>query len=237
MDANAGDAGGAANSGWQPVRIERRAVERRGAAQAGPGLPRSPFAICFPQGIVWGAMACAATFAVSLLTERTRGTLPRLTMAPLARWHVLAGKAGACFVTTVALIALLLLVARLGFGVRPDSLPRLAAAIVCVAVAIVGLMMVLSVLGRTEQAVNGIGWALIVVMAMLGGGMLPLVFMPAWMQPVSHVSLVKWSILALEGAIWRGFTWSEMALPCAVLLAVGSAGFAAGAALFRRAAN
>ncbi len=225
----------ATESAWRPVRIERRATERPAAAGGGPQLPRSPFAICFPQGIVWGAMACAATFAVSLLTERIRGTLPRLTVAPLARWQVLTGKAGACFVTTVGLIAVLLVVARLGFGVRPDSLSRLAAAVVCVAVAIVGLMMVLSVLGRTEQAVSGISWALIVVMAMLGGGMLPLVFMPAWMQPVSNASLVKWSILALEGAIWRGFTWSEMALPCALLLGVGVGGFAAGTLLFRRA--
>jgi ABC-2 type transport system permease protein len=68
--------------------------------------------------------------------------------------------------------------------------------------------------------------------AMLGGGMVPLFFMPSWMQSVGSVSPVKWGILALEGAIWRGFGLAELALPCGVLLAVGAAGLAAGALLF-----
>jgi ABC-2 type transport system permease protein len=72
------------------------------------------------------------------------------------------------------------------------------------------------------------------VMSMLGGGMFPLFLMPPWMQTVSNVSPVKWGILALEGGIWRGFTLSEMARPCAVLLAVGAAGFAAGTAILAR---
>ncbi len=218
--------------GWRPVEITTSQVTRPAAAGR-PRYPSSSFAICFPQGIIWGVMACAATFAASLLVERTRGTLPRLTVAPFARWHILAGKAAACFFTTAGLIVALLFVARLGFGVRPASLPLLLVAILCVTVAIVGLMMVLSVLGKTEQAVSGISWALIVVLAMLGGGMLPLAFMPPWMQTLSDVSLVKWAILALEGAIWRGFSPAEMTLPCGVLLSVGVVGFAVGAGVFR----
>jgi ABC-2 type transport system permease protein len=53
------------------------------------------------------------------------------------------------------------------------------------------------------------------------------------MVPLSNVSPVKWGILALEGALWRGFTLGEMAVPCLVLLGVGVTGFAVGARLFR----
>jgi ABC-2 type transport system permease protein len=63
--------------------------------------------------------------------------------------------------------------------------------------------------------------------------MVPLFAMPAWMQAAGTVSPVKWSILALEGAIWRGFTPAELAVPCAVLLAVGVAGFLLGAWRYR----
>lgn len=52
--------------------------------------------------------------------------------------------------------------------------------------------------------------------------MVPLFVMPAWMRTLSDISPVKWSILALEGAIWRGFSLSEMLLPCGVLLAFGA---------------
>jgi ABC-2 type transport system permease protein len=63
--------------------------------------------------------------------------------------------------------------------------------------------------------------------------MIPLFVMPSWMQTVSNASPVKWGILALEGATWRGFSASEMALPVGVLLGVGVAGFALGVRLFR----
>jgi ABC-2 type transport system permease protein len=71
-------------------------------------------------------------------------------------------------------------------------------------------------------------------MAMIGGGMVPYFFLqriPA-MAMISNVSPVKWSIVALEGAIWRGFTPAQMALPCTIL--IGIAGFAIGSTLFQR---
>jgi len=39
---------------------------------------------------------------------------------------------------------------------------------------------------------------------------------------------VKWAALAVEGAMWRGFSLADMALPCGILLAVGGAGFLLG---------
>ena len=41
------------------------------------------------------------------------------------------------------------------------------------------------------------------------------------MTTLSQASPVKWSILALEGAIWRNYSPIEMLLPCGVLIAVG----------------
>jgi ABC-2 type transport system permease protein len=86
----------------------------------------------------------------------------------------------------------------------------------------------MSVIGRTEEAVGGAAWGLNSVMAMFGGGMIPLAFMPRFMAALSQASPVKWSILALEGAIWRGFTPGEMLVPCGVLIAVGAACLALG---------
>ncbi len=54
------------------------------------------------------------------------------------------------------------------------------------------------------------------------------------MQTISHFSPVKWGILALEGAIWRGFSPADMLLPCGVLLALGAVTFVAGAAILSR---
>lgn len=191
------------------------------------------YEISFPQGIVWALLACAASFGISLVTERSRGTLVRLRMMPIGPADILAGKALACLITTAGVTVALLLVARVLFGIRLASPLLLFMAIAATCVCFVGLMMFLSVLGRTEQSAGGIGWAILMVMAMTGGGMIPLAFMPGFMRTISHFSPVKWTIYALEGAIWRGFTFSEMILPCAILTAIGVVLFVIGVRLFR----
>lgn len=213
--------------GWKPLEIERREIKNEKVG------PRSAFDFTFPQGILWGVIGSALGFALSLVTERTRGTLLRLETAPLSRLDVLLGKALACFVTITAVESLLLLGGVAFFGIRPASWPLLAAAALAVAICFVGIMMTVAVLGRTEQSAGGLGWAIMMPLTMFGGGMIPLFVMPAWMQTVSNVSPVKWGILALEGATWRGFSAAEMALPVAVLVLVGLAGFALGLRLFR----
>jgi ABC-2 type transport system permease protein len=197
------------------------------------GRPRSSFAISFPQGMAWGLMGSAAGFGISLVVERTRGTLTRLRTAPIGSAHILAGKALACYVTTIGVCVTMLIIGRF-VGVVPRSLPLLAMGILCAAFAFTGIMMFLSVLGRTEAAAGGIGWAVLIVMAMTGGGMVPVIFMKGWMVTLSNISPVKWTIIAIEGGIWRPYTAGQMLLPCSILLAVGFAGLAIGAVLFRR---
>jgi len=157
----------------------------------------------------------------------------RLLTAPLTRRQILLGKALACFLAMIAVEALLVAVGVLGFGVRPTSWPLLAAASLAAAAAFTGIMMVLAVVGETEQSASGAAWATLLVLAMLGGGMVPLFVMPGWMLTASGVSPAKWAILAFEGALWRGFSPAEMALPLGVLLAIGAAGLVLGARLFR----
>jgi ABC-2 type transport system permease protein len=89
-------------------------------------------------------------------------------------------------------------------------------------------MMMISSFGKSEQAVAGAGWALLMPMAMLGGAMVPQFLMPSWMLTLSNISPIKWAILGLEGAVWRGFSASEMLLPVAVLLSFGGVCFLIG---------
>jgi len=115
-----------------------------------------------------------------------------------------------------------------------SNLPLFVMAALCTLLCFVGLMMFICTLGRTEQSVGGAGWAILMMMAMIGGGMVPLVFMPSWLRPFSHISPVKWSIFALEGAIWRNFSLTEMINPCLVLLAIGTTAFLLGVVMLRR---
>ena len=207
---------------WQPLAITNVSVAR---ARRGPA---NPFEVTFPQGVVWGIIGCVMSFAVSLVSERVRGTFVRLQMAPLTRAQVLGGKALACFFAISILQITILTLGAVFFAVRPSSVPLLVFACVCASAAFVGFMMMIASLGKTEQAVSGAGWAMLMPMAMVGGAMVPQFVMPPWMLLAGNISPIKWAILGIEGAMWRNFSVPEMLLPCGMLIAFGAVCFAIG---------
>lgn len=237
-DSSSGTGGAASDGaeparGFEPVRVSVKKVEKPVAA-GGPKTPRSSYAVSFPQGMIWAVLGCAAGFGIGLVIERTKGTLLRLRTSPLTWTHILLGKAVACFIATMLSMSFLMLIGVFVFGVRPDSTPLLILAMVCTALCFVGIMMLLSVLGRSEASAGGIGWAVCLVMALPAGGTVPLFILPEWMQKLASFSPVKWGIVAMEGGLWRGYSLGEMLLPCGILLAIGAAGFTIGSAVFRR---
>jgi ABC-2 type transport system permease protein len=220
LDTPAAAATGGA--GWQPLEITKTPVVRERVG------PSNGFDITFPQGIMWGIIGCVMTFAIGLVSERVHGTFVRLQMAPLSRSQILAGKALACFAAISFMQAVLLVIGVVGFGIRPSSYPLLALACVSASIGVVGFMMMVAGIGRTEQAAGGAGWAMLMPMTLFGGGMMPQFILPPWIQTVGNLSPVKWTILGIEGAVWRSFTLAEMLLPCAILLAFGAMCFAIG---------
>jgi ABC-2 type transport system permease protein len=196
--------------------------------------PQSSFEVCFPLGIIWGMLGLAAELAIGTAREREAGTLLRLRVAPVSRLHLFAGRGLASFLAGVGVMAFLLTTGWIGFGIRFHSLAVLSLAVLCVASCFVGITLFISVLGRTESAVSGAAWACLLVMAMIGGGMVPQMFMPAWMERAGDFSPIKWAILGLEGAIWRGFSLWEMRWPCGILLLQGGVLALAGMFLQRR---
>ena len=114
------------------------------------------------------------------------------------------------------------------FGVRPSSWPLLAMASLSITLAFCGLMMLVATLGDTEQAASGTAWAFMMPLSMIGGGMIPQFILPGWMVAAGVVSPVRWAIRAFEGAMWRQFSFTEMLVPCAILVAIGAACFALG---------
>lgn len=209
-------------------------IDKNQVTVEGQKGPKTSFEVTFPSGCLWGVMACAASFAFSIVTERTRGTFLRLRLSPLTRLDILLGKGLACFIASVSITCLLMAVGHVVFKVPIANPLGFAMAVASTSFCYVGIMMLVAVLARTEQAVGGFSAMVNLIFAMFGGGMIPLVFMPEWMLRVSTFSPVKWGIYSLEGAIWRGLTVSEMVMPCGILLAIGGGCFLVGERLFER---
>jgi len=208
-------------------------LERREVA-VGSGRPRNAYEMTFAQSMVWAMMGCAAAFAVSLVRERETGTLVRLRLAPGGAWWGLLGKALACFVVSALVASGFAMLGVVAFGVTVESAPMLIAAVAAGSLCFAGVMMLLAVLARGQGSPGQLAWGVLLVLAIAGGGMLPLAFMPEWLARISVASPVRWSILSVEGAVWRSFDWSEAAGPLALLLTAGVAGFVLGGALLAR---
>lgn len=223
-EAPAGGAEAASGGGftWRPVTVDVQPLRPE------DNTPQNAFEISFPQGIVWGLMGCVVGFGVSMASERTQGTLMRLSAAPIGRHQIILGKALGCFLACVLVQGLLILMGTVAFGVHIRQPALMGLAVVSSSLGFVGVMMLMIGLMRTEGAASGMGRAVVLILAMIGGGTIPLAFMPPLLQKVSGISPFSWSTLAVEGAVWRGFTLGEMLWPCGVLAGIGLAGFLIG---------
>ena len=213
-----------------PSIVRVRATELSREANA----PRNAFSITFPQGVAWGLMGCVVAFGASLAEERRRGTLLRLVTAPLARLQIPLGKFLGCFVASMAVIAVLAAFAMTLLGVRPGSLSMLMAASIASAYAFSGLAVGMAGFFRTEGGARSAGNAVVLILAMVGGGTIPLAFMPPFLRTASAASPFSWSIFAIEGAVWRGLGWAAMAPSLLVLWCLGTAGLLVATASIRR---
>jgi ABC-2 type transport system permease protein len=218
----------AAMGGFTPLKIEKVAIQKTRSG------PVNAYTVSFPQGIAWGVMSVLMAFALSLVTEKSHGTLARLLSLPISRGDVLSGKALGCFVTIMAVMVIILAVGVVVFGISIQSPLVLALAILSTAVGFTGLMMLLSVFSENEKQASGLVWPVMMVLAMFGGGMIPVMVMPRWMAALGDFSPVKWTILSLEGGLWRQFSLADAAPYLLLLSGFGVVTFLLGRYLFAR---
>ncbi len=197
--------------------------------------PQTSFQITFPQAILWGILGCVATFAISIVHERTTGTFQRLRIGPLSQAQILAGKGLACFLACAFVIGLLVLIGKLVFHVPIGSPALFLLGVLCTCLCFVALMMLISTLGKdgTERRRRRLGDPHDpghVRRRDDAAGLHAAV--DAQRQSPSPI---KWGILAMEGGVWRHFSLTEMLLPCGVLLALALTFFTLGVLMLRRA--
>ena len=201
---------------FAPVRLRIDRVQELRAS------PPSTFAITFPQGAVWGLAGCVMAFASAYAAERSRGTLARMHLAPVGRHAILLGKSIACLAAALAMQIMLITLAWAACGVRPVDPIALSVAMVATSVAFTGIAMLIAAMFRSDDAAQGAGRALVLVMAIIGGGSIPLVFMPDMLRRFSGISPFRWAVSAIEAPLWRGTPWADQWPALLILLAIGA---------------
>ena len=180
-------------------------VELRTAFLYNPGLVNSWFIVTGVFGtliILNGSLVSAAT----MIREKERGTVEQLLMTPASALEVVAAKIVPLFVLLMAMVSLVLAVARLVFGIPLRGSPALLlGACACCVLCGIGLGTLISTFVRSANQTQLISFFINPPLAMLSGGLTPIEAMPKWVQPVTlfnpiaHFATIARSVL-IKGA-------------------------------------
>lgn len=176
-----------------------------------------------PAWLVFGMFFVIASLANLFVQERSSGTLARLRSLGVPRSVLLVSKALPYLGVNALQAALMLAV---GVWVMPllggDALslrgvdwPALLLALGAVSLAAVSLSLALACAVRSHAQAAAIGPILNVLMAAVGGIMVPKFVMPAFMQRLAELSPMNWGLEALLTVLLRGgdvaATWPHAA--------------------------
>jgi ABC-type multidrug transport system permease subunit len=168
------------------------------------------------------------------VSERQQGTLKRLRAAPLTRGQIMLGKLLPCYLLSAGQGIFLLVAGRLLFGMRwgPDDWPLalqagwLLLVVASTSLAAMGLALLVAALARTEVQVALYGAVPVLVLALIGGCVLPREMMPEQTQRMSLLTPQGWALDAYRELL-SATPGYEPNLPivlqaCAVLAAFGA---------------
>jgi ABC-2 type transport system permease protein len=165
------------------------------------------------------ALLCMVSLPVTIVNYRERGVLRRLRTTPAGPMRVLGAQFFVNFGMAVVTVAVILVVARLGYGVPfPRQLGAWVIAALFVSLALLGMGLFIAAIGPTARAAGAIGNLVFYPMMFFGGLWLPIPVMPQVLQHISHATPL--------GAGWEAFQQAILGHWPPVLALVAMAGWA-----------
>ncbi len=174
--------------------------------QPQPGLDWYTLLDAYVPILVGYALAILALMALPMVLAgyRERGVLRRLQTTPAGPGRLLAAQLIAYLLVAAVTVALILAVARIGYGV---ALPRQPAGFLLAALlAAAGLLsggLLIAALAPTNQAAQAIGTVLFFPLMFFAGLFFPIPVMPSALRHLSHATPLGAAVQALQDA-WLG---------------------------------
>jgi len=174
----------------QPLLLQSRKILSSGAL----------YLMLFPSQAVLFAFFLVSIMARSFISERSRGTLHRLRMAPLPGRVILLGKTIPFLLVSVVQGVLLFAAGRALFEMPVGGRPWMLLMIIfCTSLAATTLGLLVAVLVGTDYQVNVVVTFLILSMAGISGCLMPREFLPPMMKQLSFlITPHAWSLAAYE---------------------------------------
>jgi ABC-2 type transport system permease protein len=144
--------------------------------------------------------------AMAIVREKELGTLEQLSVTPLARWELIAGKLLPYALIGVIDVVLVLVVAIWWFEVpMRGSLPLLFAMSLVYLLSTLGLGLFVSTISATQQqAMMTSTFFFLTPMIYLSGFIFPIENMPVWIQPATYLIPLRYFLVILRGLFLKG---------------------------------
>jgi ABC-2 type transport system permease protein len=171
-------------------------------------------------GIIGFAMTLITVMltAMSVVRERTSGTLTRILIAPIRAWQVTLGYTFAFSLVAIFQATELLLASALLFGIRfVGSAGVVAVVIVLFAIGLQGIATLISTLAKNEAQAMQFVLFLLIPSIMVSGVFWPLETMPATIRPLSYVSPLTYANAGLRKVMLTGGGFGDVGFELAVL--------------------
>lgn len=178
------------------------------------------------------ALFSAMNGALSLIDERTSGVADRILAGPAGLAPVVTGKFLFLMGQTVIQAFAIFATAELVYQ-APVTQHLIAWTVTTLAAAVCAGGMALGVVSlcKTRDQAQMLSTFIILILAAIGGSMVPRFLMPPWLQTVGWFTPHAWAIEAYQAILWRDAGFGALYQPWIVLTAIGLAGL--GVALFR----
>ncbi|MBT0768805.1 ABC transporter permease [Kineosporia sp. J2-2] len=157
-----------------------------------------------PGIIAQSALFVSIFYGIQIIWERDAGVLTKLMVTPTPRAALVAGKAFAAGVRSLAqAIAVVIVAALLGVGMTANPLKLLGVAVVvmlgaaffaCLSVTLAGLVV-------KRDRLMGIGQAITMPLFFASNALYPVQIMPGWLKVISHVNPLTYEVNALRGLL------------------------------------
>jgi ABC-2 type transport system permease protein len=153
------------------------------------------------------AMFVAIFFGLAVIWERDVGQLQRLLATPLPRSALVLGKAaGASTRALVQAVALLVVIAIAGIGLR-WRVVGVAGALVLLAIGTASfacMSMAIASLVKERERFMGIGQLVMMPLFFASSALYPLAVMPGWLHAVARVNPLTYEVEGLRGFLLGG---------------------------------
>lgn len=204
-----------------------------GGQEAGGQGPISIGAIMIGM-VIFFAFFMAANSAESIVREDEEGTLARMFTTPTSRATILAGKLAFVVLILVVQVAILLVSSGLIFGISWGHPATVALATLGLIVVAAGFGVLLMSFIRNTRQTGPVMGGVLTVTGMLGGLFTGGVSnVPKMLDTVQLAMPQGWAMYTWELTL-RGAGASQVLVPAAVMVGLGSVLFGLGVVLFRR---